>query len=209
MLPVPPLPALPVPDLTLGFLTSAALIIAIGAQNAFVLRQGLRREHVVPVVAVCAVADVLLIGLGVLGLGAVVEQNPVALAVARYGGAAFLLGYGVRTAVRVRRSAALAPREVPTSGRRAAVLTTAALTFLNPHVYLDTVVLLGSLAQQHHRGAFYLGAVGASLTWFTALGAGARYLAPLLARPRAWQVLDAGIALVMIGLAVLLVLGPL
>ncbi|MBO3083586.1 LysE/ArgO family amino acid transporter [Cellulomonas fengjieae] len=190
-----------------GFLTSLALIVAIGAQNAFVLRQGIRGEHVLPVVAVCAAADALLIGAGIAGLGALVTDHPTVLTVTRYAGAAFLLVLAVGAAARARRPDRLDPAADGPAALGAVLTTCLALTFLNPHVYLDTVVLLGSLAHQHGAGAwvFGAGAAAASIAWFTALGFGAAYLRPVFARPRAWQVLDLVIAGVMATLAVTLV----
>ncbi|MGX6602344.1 LysE/ArgO family amino acid transporter [Micromonosporaceae bacterium Da 78-11] len=191
-----------------GFLASTVLIIAIGAQNAFVLRQGLRREHVLPVVLTCAVSDLVLVLAGIGGLGAVVTARPDAVTVIRWVGAAFLLTYAVLAARRALHPAALNPTEQAPATLRATLLTCLALTYLNPHVYLDTVLLLGSVAQRHpHRWFFGLGAAAASLAWFTALGAGAHRLAPLLARPAAWRVLDALIAVVMLAVAASLVLG--
>ncbi|AEE45175.1 LysE/ArgO family amino acid transporter [Cellulomonas fimi] len=193
-----------------GFLTGLSLIVAIGAQNAFVLRQGLRREHVLPVVLVCAGADALLVSVGVAGLGSLVADRPVVLQVVRWAGAAFLAVLAVGAARRALRPEHLDPAADGPARRSAVVLTCLALTFLNPHVYLDTVVLLGGLAQQHPAAggwAFGAGAVVASITWFTTLGFGAARLRPLFARPRAWQVLDVGVALVMAGLAVSLVVG--
>ncbi len=190
----------------LGF--GLSLIVAIGAQNAFVLRQGLRGEHVAAVVALCAVSDIVLIAAGVAGAGAVVSAVPWVLTVVRYAGAAFLLGYGFLAARRAVRGGTLT---ADTTGRAtalaAAVATAAALTWLNPHVYLDTVVLLGSIAGTHgdRRWWFAGGAAVASVVWFTSLGFGARYLRPVFARPRAWQVLDGIIAVVMTALAVSLV----
>jgi L-lysine exporter family protein LysE/ArgO len=190
-----------------GFAASIALIVAIGAQNAFVLRQGLRREHVLPVVVTCAVSDLALILAGIAGLGAVITAQPTAVVVVRWAGAAFLLGYAVLAARR-----AIRPSALTTTGRapatlRATLLTCLALTYLNPHVYLDTVLLLGSVAQQHpHRWVFGAGAAAASLVWFTALGAGARKLAPVLARPAAWRVLDGFIAVVMAAIAIGLII---
>jgi L-lysine exporter family protein LysE/ArgO len=185
-----------------------SLIVAIGAQNAFVLRQGLRGERVGAVVLVCVVSDVALIGAGVAGAGAVVEGRPVLLDVVRVAGAAFLTAYGLVAARRAWRPQALAPQEGAAPASLAATLTTAlALTWLNPHVYLDTVVLLGSIAQSHpgRQWWFAAGAALGSVAWFTALGYGARFLRPLFARPAAWRVLDAVIAVVMLGLAASLV----
>ncbi|MFC4020622.1 LysE/ArgO family amino acid transporter [Micromonospora sp. GCM10011542] len=191
-----------------GFSVSIALIVAIGAQNAFVLRQGLRREHVVPVVLTCAVSDALLITAGIAGVGTLVAGQPGLLAAIRWGGAAFLLCYAALAARRALRTGALLPTERPPATLRATLLTCAAFTYLNPHVYLDTVLLLGGVAQQHpHRWLFGAGAALGSVVWFTALGAGARRLAPLLARTVAWRVLDGLIAAVMAALAVALLLG--
>jgi L-lysine exporter family protein LysE/ArgO len=187
-----------------------SLIVAIGAQNALVLRQGLRREHIVVVILICALSDAALIALGIGGAGWVFEQLPWLVEVVRWAGAVFLLGYGVLAARRAIRPAVLAPaseeRDRPTL--LAIVGTTLALTWLNPHVYLDTVVLLGSVANTHgeQRWAFGAGAMLGSVLWFTALGLGARLLAPVFARPVAWRVLDGAIAIVMVVLAVGLVL---
>ena len=193
-----------------GFLTGLSLIVAIGAQNAFVLRQGLRRRHVLLVVGVCAVSDLVLILAGVAGIGTIVERAPVVLTVVRWLGAAFLLGYGLLAARRAVRGGGLeaaADRQLSTP----AVLATAlAFTWLNPHVYLDTVLLVGSIASTHGaagRWWFAAGAGTASLAWFTALGYGARALAPVFRRRNAWRVLDAGIATVMFALAATLLLG--
>jgi L-lysine exporter family protein LysE/ArgO len=187
-----------------------ALIVAIGAQNAFVLRQGLRGEHVVPVVAVCALSDLALIAAGVAGTGALLDRVPAAVTVIRWAGAAFLLAYG---AVALRRAARPAGALLADAAQRTpllpTVLTASALTWLNPHVYLDTVVLLGSVAatQGDLRWHFGAGAAVGSLLWFSALGAGARLLRPVFARPTAWRVLDGGIAVVMVLLAVGLLRG--
>ncbi|MFT2818340.1 LysE/ArgO family amino acid transporter [Leifsonia sp. A12D58] len=194
--------------LGLGF----SLIIAIGAQNAFVLRQGIRREHVFVVVAICALSDAVLILLGISGIGFVIERIPVLLDVIRYAGAAFLLGYGVLAARRaIRPNTALTVDEGATRvSLRSAVLTVLALTWLNPHVYLDTILLLGSVANTHGdpgRWYFGVGAVIASIVWFTVLGYGARMLGPLFARPIAWRILDGAIALTMFVLGLKLLLG--
>ena len=193
-----------------GFLTGLSLIVAIGAQNAFVLRQGLRRRHVLLVVAVCAISDLVLIVAGVAGIGIVVERAPVVLVVVRWFGAAFLLGYGLlaaRRALRGGRLEASADRHLSTPAALAAAL---AFTWLNPHVYLDTVLLVGSLASTRGstgRWWFATGAGLASITWFTALGYGARALTPVFRRRNAWRVLDGGIAVVMLALAVSLLNG--
>ena len=194
-----------------GFGTSAALIIAIGAQNAFVLRQGLARAQVLPVVLVCALSDALLISLGVAGLGRWVQMQPTLLALTRWGGAAFLLTYGLLAARRAFSPHALSVQGTAITDRRAAVAACLAFTYLNPHCWLDTVVLLGSLAAQQGAGsrtAFGIGAASASAAWFFALGYGARLLAPLFARPVAWRVLDGAIALVMGAIAAMLIFRP-
>lgn len=186
-----------------------SLIIAIGAQNAFVLRQGLRREHIGVVVLICLLSDAVLILSGVAGAGALVEGRPGLVTAVRVGGAAFLVAYGVLAARRALRPQTLDPGGGSTPASVAGAATAAlALTWLNPHVYLDTVVLLGSIAQSHgeQRWWFAAGAVTGSALWFTGLGYGARLLRPLFARPRAWQVLDAAIALVMVGIAASLLL---
>jgi len=192
-----------------GLATGLSLIVAIGAQNAFVLRQGLRGEHVLPVVAVCAASDAVLIAAGVGGLGAVVQRAPTVLRVVSLAGAAFLLWYAVQAARRAVRPAALvAAADGMRAGLVPTVLTCVALTWLNPHVYLDTVVLLGSLASSWgaDRWAFGAGAAVGSVGWFTGLGFGARLLRPVFARPAAWRVLDAAIAVVMTAIALSLVL---
>ncbi len=182
-----------------------SLIVAIGAQNAFVLRQGLRAEHVAAVVAVCLLSDVVLIAAGTAGAGALVTRVPELLTVVCLAGAAFLLVYGAMAARRAVRPAALVTEE---AGRRAGLLVTVttglALTWLNPHVYLDTVVLLGSLAStwDDQRWWFATGAAVGSAVWFAGLGFGARLLRPVFARPAAWRVLDAAIAVVMVTLAI-------
>jgi len=191
-----------------GFGFGLSLIVAIGAQNAYVLRQGLRREHVLAVVLVCALSDAALILLGIAGAGAVFAAFPAALVVVRYAGAAFLLVYAFLAARRAWHPAAL-EAGVPAvrTSLAAALATCLALTWLNPHVYLDTVVLLGSVANAHgdDRWWFGLGAALGSIVWFTALGYGARLLQPVFARPAAWRVLDAVIAVTMVAIAVSLV----
>src|SRR3954449_12134806 len=195
--------------LTSGLALGLGLIVAIGAQNAFVLRQGLRLEHVTAVVAVCALSDLALIAAGVLGAGAALSRVPWLITVVCFAGAAFLLCYGVLAARRALRPGALLP---DAAGARAGVAVTVAtclaLTWLNPHVHLDTVVLLGSMASTYgeHRWQFAAGAGVGSLVWFTGLGFGARLLRPVFARPAAWRVLDGLIAVVMLALAVSLTL---
>ncbi|WP_042364430.1 LysE/ArgO family amino acid transporter [Streptacidiphilus neutrinimicus] len=183
-----------------GFGTGLSLIVAIGAQNAFVLRQGIRRKAVLPVVAICAVSDAVLIACGVGGLGVLVTAWPAALTAIRAVGAAFLLCYALLAARRALRPSSLeASGPAVHSGRRA-VLTCLAMTWLNPHVYLDTVLLLGAVAAGHGqlRWQFAVGAATASLCWFTALGFGARLLAPFFRRASSWRALDALVATTML-----------
>jgi L-lysine exporter family protein LysE/ArgO len=190
--------------LILGFIASFTLIAAIGAQNGFVLRQGIRREHVLPVVALCTVSDIVLISAGIAGIGALISAHPGALNIAKFGGALFLIGYGLLAARRAWRPSLLSPSEKAPARLIEVLVTCAALTFLNPHVYLDTVVLLGALANEHRDGRwlFGVGAVTASAVWFVGLGLGARRLAGLFASPMTWRILDGLIAVMMIGLGV-------
>ncbi|MFI1928508.1 MULTISPECIES: LysE/ArgO family amino acid transporter [unclassified Streptomyces] len=193
-----------------GFGTGLSLIVAIGAQNAFVLRQGIRRDAVLAVVGICALSDALLIALGVGGVGALVVAWPGALTAVAWIGGLFLLCYGALAARRAFRPAGALAAEGESAGSlRRAVLTCLALTWLNPHVYLDTVFLLGSVAADRGplRWTFGLGAALASLCWFAALGFGARLLGRFLTRPAAWRVLDALVAVTMIALGVTLVAG--
>jgi L-lysine exporter family protein LysE/ArgO len=186
-----------------GFALSLTLILAIGAQNAFVLRQGLRREFVFWVCLTCAVSDALLIAAGVAGFGALAEALPWFETVMRFGGSGFLIWYGFQNARSAWRGGHVLQAEgQSTQSLRRAILTLLALTWLNPHVYLDTVVLLGSISAQYpDRVSFGVGAVTASFVFFFALGYGARLLSPLFAKPRSWQVLDAIIALTMWAIA--------
>ena len=197
-----------------GLLTGLSLIVAIGAQNAYLLRQGLRRSHAGPVVAVCMLSDFALITAGVSGMGALATRSDWALVTVRWLGVAFLSWYGLSAAWRARRPAqALATsRDGDPDGtpRRAAVRRALALTWLNPHVYLDTVLLIGSVGATHGpagRWWFAAGAALGSAIWFTGLGYGAHLLAPLLDSPRAWQVLDLAIAATMLVIAVRLATG--
>lgn len=191
-----------------GFALGLSLILAIGAQNAFVLRQGLRRAHVLAVVLVCAVSDAVLVAAGVTGFGVLAEAVPGLEQIMRYGGAAFLLVYGARSFCAAWRGGVALEAGEGAGSLRRAVLTCLALTWLNPHVYLDTVVLLGSVSAQYaDRFAFGLGAVCASFVFFFALGYGARLLAPLFQRPASWRVLDAGVGCVMWAIAIGLLRG--
>jgi len=192
-----------------GLGAGAGLIIAIGAQNAFVLRQGLRRHHVGAVVLVCILADISLILLGVAGMGLAVQLHPGLLQWLRYAGAAFLAAYGVLALWRAwRGESGLQPAGNGMHSRGHIVLACLGFTLLNPHVYLDTVVLLGSLSTHYDgdgRWAFAAGASTASLLWFLSLGYGARVLLPVFRNPVAWRVFDVAVAAFMITLAVLLV----
>ncbi|MCB5165377.1 LysE/ArgO family amino acid transporter [Streptomyces bambusae] len=196
-----------------GFGTGLSLIVAIGAQNAFVLRQGVRRHAVLAVVAICAVSDALLITLGVAGVGAAVTAWPAALTVVGLAGGAFLVGYGVLAARRALKPApdggGLSTAGKAAGSARAAVLTCLAMTWLNPHVYLDTVLLVGTLASDRgdFRWAFGVGAALASLTWFTTLGYGARLLSGVLSKPAAWRVLDGLVAATMLAMGGMLLAG--
>ena len=193
--------------LLLGFVASFTLIAAIGAQNAFVLRQGIRREHVLPVVALCTVSDMGLIAAGIAGVGAVINAHPAAVDIAKVGGALFLFGYGLLAARRACRPSTLTPSDAAPARLAGVLLTCAALTFLNPHVYLDTVVLLGTLANEHRDGRwlFGIGAVTASAVWFLSLGLGARRLTGLFAKPLTWRFLDGLIAATMVALGVAMI----
>lgn len=200
--------------LAAGFALGASLIIAIGAQNAFVLRQGLRRNHVAVVVAICIACDVALIALGAVGFGSLVGRFPALVSVAAWGGAAFLAGYGtlaLRSALYPAQREEPAETTGPASAGRVAVATLA-ISLLNPHVYLDTVVLLGAVAAQYSgsmRFWFAAGACVASAAWFTTLGFGARALAPVFGRPVAWRVLDVVIGIIMWSIAISLAVGQL
>lgn len=193
-----------------GFALGLSLILAIGAQNAFVLRQGLRRAHVLAVVLTCALSDAVLIVIGVAGFARLTESLPWLPGILRWGGAAFLLVYGAlafRSAWRG--GAVLTAQGKDTGSMRLAVLTCLGLTWLNPHVYLDTVVLLGSVSARYDgaEAVFGAGAVTASFVFFFSLGYGARLLAPVFARPGAWRVLDLGIGALMWAIAAGLILG--
>jgi L-lysine exporter family protein LysE/ArgO len=193
-----------------GYLVALSLILAIGAQNAFVLRQGIRREHVLAVVAVCAISDATLIGVGVAGFGAASARFSWLGDAMRWGGVAFLLVYGaLRFRAALRGGEALSPAGGGGKGLAATLGTCLVLTWANPHVYLDTVALIGSISAQYspHQTAFGIAAALGSLSFFSALGFGARFLAPLFARPAAWVVLEVVIGLTMWAIAAGLALG--
>jgi L-lysine exporter family protein LysE/ArgO len=186
-----------------GLLVALGLIMAIGTQNAFVLAQSLRREHHLPVAALCVVCDALLVAAGVFGLATILAQNPTLLAIARWGGATFLIWYGSQALRRACSKQSLDQGANQTvRSLRAVMLSALAVTLLNPHVYLDTVLLIGSLgAQQPVPGAYVVGAASASLLWFFTLALGAAWLAPWLARPSTWRILDLVVALMMFTVA--------
>lgn len=209
MMTLPATPSLALSVSLQGLALSLGLIVAIGAQNAFVLRQGLRREHVTSVVVFCALADALLITAGVMGMAQALGENPGLARALAAAGAIFLAVYGWKALQRARKSQQLKASEDGRGfGRGAALAQAAAFTLLNPHVYLDTVLLVGSIGAQQPAGLrvwFVAGASSASLFWFGLLGFGARWLAPWFARPKAWQVLDCLIGATMLLLSVLLV----
>ncbi len=194
-------------SLIAGFALGFSLILAIGAQNAFVLRQGLRREHVFTLCLTCAVSDAVLIAAGVAGFGSLAQAAPWFEPVMRYGGATFLTWYGLRSLLSAWRGGAV--MEVGNGHRtslRAALLAVLAFTWLNPHVYLDTVVLIGSISAQYDdRLGFAVGAMLSSFVFFFSLGYGARILSPIFTRPRAWQILDVVIGIIMLAIALKLV----
>ena len=187
---------------TAGFALGLSLILAIGAQNAFVLRQGVLRQHVFVVCLTCALSDALLIAAGVAGFGSLVLALPWFEITMRFGGAAFLLFYGARSFWAAWRGGAALEIGGAGKGLRAALVTCLALTWLNPHVYLDTVVLLGGISAQYESGIdFAIGAMSASFVFFFSLGYGARLLAPLFAKPQAWRILDILVGLTMWAIA--------
>lgn len=193
-----------------GLLLSIGLIMAIGAQNAFVLSQSLRREHHIAVALLCIVCDSLLITAGVFGLASLLAQNPLLLAITRWGGIAFLLWYGTQALRRAYRPQTLHTSQGESRTLFAVLMAALAVTLLNPHVYLDTVLLIGSLgAQQPMPGAYALGAASASLIWFSTLALGAAWLAPWLSRPFTWRLIDIGVAIMMFAVAAQLLMGAL
>lgn len=193
-----------------GLFLTAGLIVALGAQNAFVLAQSLRREHHIAAALLCIVCDYLLISIGVLGLAQVLTQSPTLLALARYGGALFLAWYAFQALQRAINPNAMSLANRPSQSLTQVLTLTLAVTLLNPHVYIDTVLLIGSVgAQQKAPYAFIIGASSVSLVWFLTLAFGAAHLAPKLAKPTTWRVIDSVIALLMFYLAAHLLLNPL
>lgn len=193
-----------IPPMLAGFFLGASLIIAIGAQNTFILRQGLLGQHVFVLCLICSLSDALLITVGVAGLGTLIAQSPVLITLVTVGGALFLYAYASKALRRAMRPDTLQAANEGKSDLKAAVLACLAFTFLNPHVYLDTVLLVGSLSSAYSGAGRWFYAAGASLAsfvWFFGLGYGARLLQPFFASPRAWRVLDTVIAVVMAALA--------
>jgi len=189
-----------------GMGLGGSLIVAIGSQNAYLLKQALKREFVLTCIAICIICDVVLIGMGVAGMGKLIVEAPALLFWIKIAGAGFLFWYGLRAARSALNPGVLNAGDNNPAGDRGAVIAAMlAFSLLNPHVYLDTVVLLGSIGgQQPGNGRLYfaLGAMLASFVWFSSLGLGARYLTPIFAKPRAWQILDGVIAVVMWALAI-------
>lgn len=193
-----------------GMLTGLALIVAIGAQNAFVLRQGIRRQHVWTVVLLCIASDVFLISVGTAGIGFLIERVPWLLEIFRWGGVIYLVGFAIQSF-----RSAMKPQGLQAAGegggsRTSVVLTTLALTWLNPHVYLDTVIMLGNLANQQgdQRWVFSAGAITGSVIWFIALGTGAKALSRVLNTPLTWRIVDVFVGVVMLAIALTLALNP-
>lgn len=200
------------PAFAKGFALSAGLIVAIGAQNMFVLRQGLKREHVLPIVLFCAAADACLIVAGVSGLGSALAIVPGLSLLLSLGGAVFLAWYGVSALRRAANPYGLVLDQQPAMSLAATLAGTAAFTFLNPHVYIDTIMLMGAVGTSLpplERTPFMLGAASASFAWFASLGFGARFLTPVFARPEAWRILDLAIGAVMLALSASLFRGAL
>lgn len=190
-----------------GFGFGLSLIVAIGSQNAFVLRQGIGRQHVLAVVSICAVSDAVLISLGITGLASVLDSAPGMLDAIAIGGAAFLYSYAVLAIKRALKPLSLRARDESSTTLARAVAVALTLTWLNPHVYLDTALLIGSVANTHgdQRWTFGVGAISASIVWFVSLGYGAQLLGPLFAKRAAWRVLDIVIAITMSAIATSLV----
>jgi L-lysine exporter family protein LysE/ArgO len=189
-----------------GLLTGLSLIIAIGAQNAFVIRQGLTKKHVLLVVSICAISDALLILLGVAGLGALISGLPWLLEIIRWFGVAYLTWFGIRSIRSAFKPQVLDASGVQSASAKTVVLSVLGFTFLNPHVYLDTVILLGSIGNQFEQDKWWFacGAVVASFLWFSSIGFGAKSASRFMAKPVFWKVLDLAIAAVMLGIAVML-----
>ena len=194
-----------------GLLTGLSLIIAIGAQNAFVLRQGLTRKYIIPVVLICSLSDALLITLGTAGLGALIQTLPLLLEILRWLGVGYLTWFGISAVRKVLAKDTLQVSDESSVSFKRTILMTLGFTYLNPHVYLDTVIFVGSLANQfgENKWSFALGAVCASFIWFFSLGFTASKMAVLMAKPMFWKILDIFIAAVMFSLAINLAVGKL
>jgi L-lysine exporter family protein LysE/ArgO len=189
-----------------GFFTGLSLIVAIGAQNAFVIKQGLLRQHVLLIVAICAISDAALIFLGIGGLGALVQSNTSVLEVIRWFGVLYLTWFGIKSIRSALINQSLVASESGTTSAKKIATTVLALTFLNPHVYLDTVILLGSVGNQFNedRWFFAVGASVASFAWFSTIGFGARAASKYMSKPIFWKILDSAIAVVMFTIAITL-----
>ncbi len=193
-----------------GFLTGLSLIVAIGAQNAYVLRMGLSKHHVPVVVGICTVSDITLILLGIGGIGGIVKSAPSSLQILRWVGVVYLSYFAIRSFMKAMKPGSLSPSDADKPSLRVAVATTLAFTFLNPHVYIDTVLLIGSLGNQygHSRWIFATGAGISSVLWFSSLGFGARYASRFMAKPITWRILDSAIGVVMVLIALKLAITP-
>ncbi len=189
-----------------GLLAGLSLIIAIGAQNAFVIRQGLTKKFVLLTVLICAFSDALLIALGASGLGALIKSNKNVLEFVRWFGVVYLLWFAFKSAKSALKKEVLNSAGEASADRKSVILTVLALTFLNPHVYLDTVILLGSISNQFgsDKWFFVIGAMLASFIWFTAIGFGAKSASKFMSRPIFWKILDSIIAAIMLSIAALL-----
>lgn len=191
-----------------GLISGWVLVVAIGPQNAFVIRQGLRRQHITVVVAICALSDTVLIALGVAGVGQIVGNNPLILQILLWGGAAYLLYFAGQSFLSAWNGSSLPHTDeaIPRDTLRATVITCLALTYFNPHVYLDTVLLLGNLAHQSSRPWWFWAAAATGNTlWFISIGYGSHRLAPLLSTPKTWRIIDTVIGLVVTGIAVVMI----
>jgi L-lysine exporter family protein LysE/ArgO len=193
-----------------GFLTGLSLIVAIGAQNAYVLRMGLSKHHVPVVVGICTISDITLILLGIGGIGGIVKSAPSSLQILRWVGVVYLSYFAIRLFMKAMKPGSLSPSDADKPSLRVAVATTLAFTFLNPHVYIDTVLLIGSLGNQygHSRWIFATGAAISSVLWFSSLGFGARYASRFMAKPITWRILDSAIGVVMVLIALKLAITP-
>ena len=194
-----------------GFSLGFSLILAIGAQNAFVLKQGLKRNHIFIICSICSISDALLITLGVLGFGLIIKEAPLIEPITRYGGALFLTLYGIRSLISSWKTTnSLSPDQRCGLSLRASILACLAFTWLNPHVYLDTVVLMGSISSQFegNKTSFTLGAVTASFLFFFLLGYGARVLTPIFENPKSWKILEFLIGITMLSIAISLIIRP-